>query len=270
MDFGGKTIVITGASSGIGRETAILFASTGARLALVGRNRKRLSSVALECRNAGAHEAMELVCDVRDYGQVKGACAAIMKRFRELDVLVNNAGFGAYHAFKEQEIGELEDMMRTNFFGTVYFTKELLPALARGSHIVNIGSMAGKLAFPNYSGYCASKFAVSAFTESLYHELLPEGIGVHLICPVGTKTGFFDNPSFEGHPHRIRYDSMMLASAVAEMVADAIRKNRPETVPTIRERAILLLKYNLPWLYRSIMQGNYLKRKTWKTGQQGK
>src|SRR3989344_4715937 len=195
MDFAGKAVVVTGAGSGIGKESAIAFAKRGANLALVGRNMKRLEETAKLAQGNGAGRAVCFKCDVGKYSEVKKACMLIKKEFGKIDVLMNNAGFGAYHPFAEQEIPELEQMMKTNFFGTVYFTKELLGAIPKNGHIVNVSSMAGKLAFPNYSAYCASKFAVAAFTESLYHELLRKEIGVHLICPIGTKTHFFDNES---------------------------------------------------------------------------
>ena len=260
MDCKGKAVVVTGASSGIGRETALAFAAAGADIALVARDRKRLWQAALEIRELGA-QAEIFICDVGDFAKVKKTCDEIKEKFGKVDILVNNAGFGAYHPFAEQGIEELERMMETNYFGTVYFTKELLGAIAQGGHIVNISSMAGKLAFPNYSAYCASKFAVAAFTESLYHELLHKGIGVHLICPVGTKTHFFDGESFEGHPHRVKFDSMMEASVVARMVVEAVENNRREVIPTFREKFAIILRAGWPWLYHRIMQTNYVKRR---------
>ncbi len=259
MDFTGKAVVITGASSGIGREAALAFGARGAKIALVARNLENLKEVQGELRQKNC-EAFPFACDVGKYAQVKKTCAEIKKKFGTIDALVNNAGFGVYRPFEEQEITEIEEMMQTNFFGTVYFTKELLSAMQGGSHIVNVSSMAGKLAFPNYSGYCASKFAVSAFTESLYQELMRKGVGVHLICPTGTKTHFFDNKSFDGHPHRVHFESMMEASEVARLIVEAVEKNRFETIPTIREKVALFLRANLPFVYRRVMQTRYVKR----------
>ncbi len=261
MDFIEKIVVVTGASSGIGLESAIAFASRGAKLVLVGRNKARLEKAKKITLEKGAVSAHTIVCDVSDYAQVKTACEEIIKRFGKVDVLLNNAGFGVYRLFAEQEIEELEMLMKTNYFGTAYFTKGLLPGIPRGGHVVNVSSVAGKLAFPNYSAYCASKFAVTAFTESLYHELLPKGIEVHLICPVGTKTHFFDNESFDGHPHKIHFNEMMQASEVARMIIDAVENNKMEVVPTLREKFAIVLKAVAPWLYHRIMQSNYVKCK---------
>lgn len=261
MDFAGKVIVITGASSGIGKETALVFAKDKPQLVLIARNKKKLAEAQKECEEKGA-QVLLLECDVSDYSRVKKTCKKIVKKFGNIDILINNAGFGVYHPFREQGIKELEDLIKTNYFGVVYFTKELLPAMQPGSHIVNVSSMAGKIAFPNYSAYCASKWAVSGFTESLYHELLreEEGIYVHLVCPTGTQTNFFNNPSFDGHPHRIHYDKMMPALQVAKLIADSIRGNKYEVIPTLKEKVILLLRANTPWLYHRIMQSNYARR----------
>src|SRR3989339_1829327 len=119
MDFKGKYAVITGGSSGIGRETAIAFAKRGANVILVARNEKKLNEVKDLCLQKGAAGAFAFVCDVGDYPQVKLACGKIAKRCGRVDVLVNNAGFGAYRPFENQEVYELEQMMKTNFFGTV-------------------------------------------------------------------------------------------------------------------------------------------------------
>ncbi len=261
MGFDGKVVVITGASSGIGMEAALSFAGRGAHLVLVARNEKRLQETKKECEDAGSGKIITLKCDVSDYAQVKKACAKIKKGFGSVDVLVNNAGYGLYGQFREAKIEDYENLMQTNYFGTVYFTKELLPLMDRGSHIVNISSMAGKLPLTNYSGYCASKFAVWGFTESIYHELLSEGIFVHLICPSATRTRFFDNESFANHPHKKHPEKMEDPKAVAKWIIDAIESDKLEIVPQVpKEKLALFLLANAPWLYHKIMQSRYVKR----------
>ncbi len=261
MDFSGKAVVITGASSGIGLETALAFSKMNARICLIGRDKEKLSLAEKECAAAGAQKTLAIRCDVGDYSQVKKACGSIKKEFGKIDVLVNNAGHGMYGAFRDAEIEDIEGMMATNYFGTVYFTKELLGAMEKGSHIVNVSSMAGKLALTNYAGYCASKFAVSAFTESLRHELMKDGIGVHLICPTATKTHFFDNKSFAGHPHNENRSGMDEPSQIAQWIVRAIGRNLPETTSQRpKEKLALFLRANFPWLYGMIMQSRYVKR----------
>ncbi len=260
MDFAGKAVVVTGAGSGIGRETALAFAKRGARLALIGRGMERLLQTEKDCLALGCpKKAMSIRCDVGGYAQVKRACARIKKDFGAVDILVNNAGFGIYGAFRDIGIEEIENLMRINYLGTVYFTKELLPLMGRGSHIVNISSMAGKLPLTNYSGYCASKFAVWAFSESICHELRKDGIGVHLICPSATRTHFFDNESFAGHPHTMHPEKMADPKDVAGWIIDAIEKGRLETIsPSLKERVAVFLLANAPWLYHHIMQSRYV------------
>ncbi len=261
MAFDGKTVVITGTSSGIGRETAEAFAERGARLVLIGRNVTRLNETKKACLEKGALEAVVFRCDVSDYALAKKTCAQIKKKFGSVDVLVNNAGYGIYGALRDTEIKDIEGLMRTNYFGTVYFTKELLPTMGRGSHIVNISSMAGKLPLTNYSGYCASKFAIWAFSESIYHELKWDGIDVHVICPSATRTHFFDNESFAMHPHRRQPERMADPKEVAGWIMDAIERGRLETVsPSLKEYIAVFLLANVPWLYHRIMQSRYVKR----------
>lgn len=267
MDFSGKAVVVTGASSGIGLETALAFSKMNARICLVARGKKKLSLAEKECAAAGAQKTLALACDVADYAQVKKACAAIKKGFGKVDVLVNNAGYGVYGAFQDSKIGDIKGMMRTNYFGTVYFTKEILPTMEGGSHIVNVGSMAGKLALTNYAGYCASKFAVSAFTESIRHELMKDGIAVHLICPTATKTHFFDNKSFAGHPHNENRGGMDEPSRIARWIVNSIERNVPETTSQRpKEKLALFLRANFPGIYGRIMQSRYVKRQLEKEG----
>lgn len=261
MDFAGKAVVVTGASSGIGREAALALAKRNARLALIGRDMEKLWHTEKGCIGLGCPKALIIKCDVGDYAQVKRACARIKKEFGTVDVLVNNAGFGIYGQFRDACVEEIENLMRTNYFGTVYFTKELLPLMGRGSHIVNISSMAGKLPLMNYSAYCASKFAVWAFTQSIYHELMKDGIGVHAICPSATRTHFFDNESFAGHPHKDHPEKMADPEEVAGWIIEAIEKGKLEIIsPALKEKVAVFLLANAPWLYHYIMQLRYMKR----------
>jgi short-subunit dehydrogenase len=111
--------------------------------------------------------------------------AKTLVAYDTIDILVNNAGIGMRRPFLETPLDMIEDLMRTNYLGTVYCTREVLPSMiARGhGHIVNISSVAGHIGTLNMTGYCASKFAINGFSESLYHELKPRGIAVSLVCP---------------------------------------------------------------------------------------
>jgi uncharacterized protein len=258
MNFTEKTIIITGASSGIGKTTALLFAEKKANLVLIARNKERLAKVELQIKSKGV-QAVSIVCDVSDNRQVKNAVKKVQKRFGKIDVLMNNAGFGIYGDFAQAPLKSIRDQMETNYFGTVYCTKAFLPLMKKGSHLVNISSMAGKLAFPGYAGYGASKFAVAGFTESLYHELKPD-ITVHLICPSGTQTKFFDNASFTGHPHRIYATHMDSPELVANAILKAIEKKQFEVILHMKEKIAVLLRAFLPSMFLKRIYSSYKKR----------
>ncbi len=254
MDFKNKIVVITGASSGIGEATAIDFAERGARLVLIARNMKRLEKVQKLCEDKGA-KTLTLICDVSNAEDVKTTCEKIRKQFGHVDILINNAGFGVSKSFQDQSIADVESMMATNFFGTVYFIKELLEVMPKGSHIVNISSVAGKIAIPNFSGYNASKFAVSGFSEGLYYELQPK-INVHLILPTGTKTRFFENDSFK--KENILLSDLMQAEDVSKMIIDAIEKNRFETFPRLKESFYVKMRAIFPSFFMGQLKKRFL------------
>ncbi|MBI5355746.1 MAG: SDR family NAD(P)-dependent oxidoreductase, partial [Candidatus Aenigmarchaeota archaeon] len=204
------------------------------------------------------------VCDVSMHKNVRDMVSIVLKELGKIDILVNCAGFGVYKTFEQHTIDDIEGQMKTNFFGTVYCTKEVVAhMLERGKgDVVNVASMAGKLSFPNYSGYCASKFAVVGFTESIYHELKPKGINVHLVCPAGTQTAFFNHPSFEGHPHRVHYTEMMMPEEVAAKIINAINRNIFEIHTPLMESVIVKAKSVFPTLFRQVQQQRHLARQS--------
>lgn len=188
MDFHEKIAVITGASSGIGRATALELARRGAHVVLAARRAELLENVAGECRKFGVR-AQIAVTDVRD----RDACRNLIAAAGDVDILVNNAGFAIYDSSEEARIDEMRDMMDTNFFGTVHCTQAVLPLMLsrkRGS-IVNVGSITGIMGFARMGGYCASKFAISGWTEALRDEVIGKGVSVALVCPATTDTEFF-------------------------------------------------------------------------------
>ena len=188
MKLNGKTVVVTGASSGIGRAVAIALAGRGATLFLAARRAAELESVAAICRDRGV-SATVVVTDVRD----RDACNRLIETAGRVDILINNAGFAIFDPIEGARAGELESMMATNYFGTVWCTQAVLPQmLARGEGtIVNVGSIAGIMGYARMGGYCATKFAVAGFTESLRDEVLGRGVRVALVCPGTTETEFF-------------------------------------------------------------------------------
>lgn len=191
MNYTDQVVLITGASSGIGRCLAIDFAKRGAIVVGCSRSKEQLDGTLNEVRAASLSSTM-IRCDVGDRKQVQSMVAKVLADFGKIDILINNAGMGMRGPFAETPLDVIEKVMRTNYLGMVYCTHAAVPSMiARGAgHIVNISSVAGKIGTPNLSGYCASKFAMNGFSESLYYELKPLGIHVSAICPGPVRTGF--------------------------------------------------------------------------------
>src|SRR6058998_637166 len=174
--YRGAVGVVTGASSGIGAQLARDLAQRGMRVALLARREERLRELAEELVKRGG-EAVAIACDVADRASVDGAIRGVVERYGQVDLLVNNAGYGRHVLFKDHDVADIERMMRTNYLGTVYGVHAVLPAMrARGrGWIVNIASVAGKLGQPDEVAYSATKFAVTGLSEGLAFELTPLG-----------------------------------------------------------------------------------------------
>jgi NAD(P)-dependent dehydrogenase (short-subunit alcohol dehydrogenase family) len=184
-----KVVLITGASSGIGRATALRLAGHGARLALAARSAGALADVVGEAERAGA-EALAVPTDVTDPEQCRRAVESAVGRFGALDVLICSAGVSMRARFLDCDLPAIERVMRVNFFGVLYATHHALPHVkkARGS-LVAVSSLTGKRGTPTYSVYGASKFAVQGLYEGLRVELKPDGVHVGVFSP-----GHVDTP----------------------------------------------------------------------------
>ena len=188
VDFKGKTVVVTGASSGIGRAAAVAFARGGARVVIAARRAELLEEVARDCRAAGA-ECHAIVTDVTH----RDDCQRLIDGSGIVDVLVNCAGYAVFDAIEGAKPDDLESMMQTNYFGTVWCTQAVLPQMLerRSGTIVNVASIAGLMGYSRMGGYCATKFAMIGFSEALRDEVIGRGVRVAMICPGTTDTAFF-------------------------------------------------------------------------------
>ncbi|HEX8248672.1 MAG TPA: SDR family oxidoreductase [Pyrinomonadaceae bacterium] len=183
-----KVILITGASSGIGRETAKLFQSKNWKVAAT----MRAPEKAEDLRKIADVECFRL--DVTDTDSIKSAIAATMEKFGRLDAVVNNAGYGLVGAFEAATDEQIEKQFQTNVFGLMNVCREILPVFRerRKGIIVNVASMGGRITFPLYSLYHATKWAVEGFSESLQYEVEQFNIRVKIIEPGPIKTDFYD------------------------------------------------------------------------------
>ena len=181
----GKTAVITGAASGIGRETALLCAGRGAALAVCDVNEAGLAETVAQARAVGVDVVSDRV-DVSDPAAVDGFAAHVHDRFDGVDLLVNNAGIGVLAKFLETELADRQRQIGINLMGVVHGCRSFLPRMVsrgRGGHVVNVSSQAGFQANPALNAYSTTKFAVFGFSEALRSELRPHGIGVTVVCP---------------------------------------------------------------------------------------
>jgi NADP-dependent 3-hydroxy acid dehydrogenase YdfG len=187
----GSVCMITGASAGIGRASALALAREGASLVLVARRKPRLDELAELVHSAGGR-AIAVVGDVREEETALRAIQAAKEHFGALHILLNNAGMGNYKPLIETSAEEYDEMMDTNMRSTFLFTRHAVPLMTeqRSGAILMLSSMAGKYGFAGEAVYCASKFAQVGFAQALDKELRPYGIKVGVICPGGVKTEF--------------------------------------------------------------------------------
>jgi 3-oxoacyl-[acyl-carrier protein] reductase len=187
----GKTVLITGASSGIGRASALALAQEGANLVIIARRQERLEELEAAIRQAGG-QAVSVVGDARREETAQQCVATATQTFGTLDILINNVGVGNYKPLVDTSAAEYDELMDTNVRSTFLFTRHAVPAmLDQGSGIIlMISSMAGIYGFAGEAVYCATKFAQVGFAQALDKELRPHGIKVGVICPGGVKTEF--------------------------------------------------------------------------------
>ena len=228
--YDGLSALVTGASSGIGRQLALRLAKEGARVALVARREADLETVAAEIRNAGG-EALVLPCDVAESEQVADVSRRALEAYGSVDILVNNAGYGGQSNFLDWDIEDMERLMRVNYFGTLYFTKALLPQMVarKTGWLVFISSVSGKIASPEKSAYAATKFAMTGLAEGLSLDLEVSGSGVHLLTvhPGVVRTPFFTEQMLKDMPEKTR-NSMVEPEGLVDAIVGALAKGKRE------------------------------------------
>lgn len=265
MDLRDKVVIVTGASSGIGYQTALEFARQGAHLAIAARRAEPLEELAGRCRDLGV-KVLTVATDVT----VRGDCSALADvtraEFGRIDILVNNAGFAIFDPIEKASASDLERMMQTNYFGMVYCTQAVLPTMLQQSNgaIVNVSSIAGLMGYENMGGYCATKFAVTGFTEALRDEVIGRGVAVSLVCPATTRTEFFVTAEKGKMPAASRLILAIPPERVARKIVAAARSGRARTVLPFTAAAFMKLKELTPGVAHFLMRrvSSLLSRKS--------
>jgi len=235
--FQDHTVVVTGASSGIGRALALRLADQGAQVVLAARSVERLEALAQACRQRGG-QALVVPTDVANEAQCQALIERALGEYGRLDMLVNNAGIGLVAKLEDlPDLGLFKHVLDVNLYGAVHCTYHALAYLKQSKgRLVNISSLGGRVALPHNSAYIASKFALEGFSESLRTELHAEGVSVTVVSPYWVVTEFHEHyMDKDGRPKgpsgRALYTSrMMTADTCARIVIEAARRRKREVV----------------------------------------
>jgi len=251
MKIKGKTVVITGASSGICRPPAIEFARRGANVVLAARRTAQLDETAGTCRRFGVN-ATAIGTDVTK----RADCVALIAKAGNVDVLVNNAGFATFDTIESAQAEDFEAMMNTNYLGTVHCTQAVLPQMLtrqRGA-IVIVSSIAGLMGYARMGGYCATKFALVGFAEALRDEVMSRGLQVALVCPGTTDTEFFVKAERGKIPGASRLIITLSPERVARAICDSAEDGRYRRIVPFGAAAFMRLKEFFPRLAHALFR----------------
>ena len=263
----GSAAAVTGAASGIGRALALELAARGCDLALADRDEAGLQSVAAEIAKTQQRKVSTHRLDVGEPDQIAEFAAAASAAHPKLNIVINNAGVALLGAFSEIEQAQMEWLFNINFWGTVHGTRAFLPILAKQpeAHIVNLSSIFGIIAPPGQTAYCAAKFAVRGFSESLRHELAmanspvrlsvvhPGGVATNIVRNSRTGTGITDNARRAQSIDRFDAVAKTTPTAAAQRIILGIEKNQPRILIGNDARFMDLLQRFRPATYWKVL-----------------
>jgi short-subunit dehydrogenase len=234
MELGGKVVVITGASMGIGEAIAKSFAQQGASVVLLSRDATRAE--AARTRIGLPDRTVALSCDVRNSEEIDRVLGLTLHHFKRIDVWVNNAGHGLLDSVSQMEMSACRDMFETNFFGSVAAMQAVIPVMRQqgAGTIINISSVAGHIPLPFHAAYSATKFALNAIGKAAGVELKKDGIHLLTVCPGYVRTAFGENAVQGRELKKVRPGSVR--GVTAERVARAtlrgyLKQKREVIVP---------------------------------------
>lgn len=258
-----KVVIITGASSGIGKATALYFAQKGSKLAIAARSIEKLEQTASEIKRYEV-EVVSIACDVSKEVDCKSLIDQTVEKFGQIDVLINNAGISMRALFNKTEMSVIRNVMDINFWGCVQCTKFALPhLLASKGSVVGISSIAGYVGLPARTGYSASKFAMHGFLEALRTENLEKDLHVLVACPGFTasnirNTALTADGTSQGESPRTE-EKMMSAEEVAAHLYNSIKQRKQRLVLTTEGKlAVFLSKWAPKFLQKMVF--NKMKR----------
>ncbi|WP_448698899.1 SDR family oxidoreductase [Mucilaginibacter sp. AW1-3] len=251
MSLKGKVVIITGASSGIGRAMAVEFAKRGANLILGARQYVALCELGQHLEGLYNVKAIAVQCDVTSEEECRFLINQALVTFKTIDVLINNAGISMRALFKDADVTVLKRLMDVNFWGTVYCTKYALPQITKNKgSIVGVSSIAGYKGLPGRTGYSASKFAMNGFLDSLREENLKTGVHVMTACPGFTSSNIRNTAltadGSEQSESSMNEQKMMSAEAVAKLIADGIETRKRTIIMTTQGKLTVLLSKFFP------------------------
>lgn len=263
--FQNKVVLITGASSGIGRSTALRFARQGAKTVLLSRSQAKLELVAEEIREF-SDDVFVVPADVSSKTEVEAAVEKTLKKYGRIDVLFNNAGLS--HVGRADEprfVDDLRGMFEVDLLGAIHVTQAVLPAMRRqgSGHILNMSSVVGRKAFPGFGGYSSIMHALVGYTNALRQELQDEPISVSIIHPALTQTPLLSEVSPEDMPPPFRRLTPISPELVAKAALDGIHKNTARIVVPALPRLLMLadaLSPHLGDLFVRLLQKRWFSR----------
>jgi short-subunit dehydrogenase len=266
MDLKNKTVIITGASSGIGKACAEEFARKGANLVLGARQYVTLCEITQDLENRYGIKAVAVQCDVSKENECEELISQAVLTFNRIDVLVNNAGISMRALFKDLDLVVIRNLMDVNFWGSVYCTKYALPHLLKtqGS-VVGVSSIAGFHGLPGRTGYSASKFALNGFLEALRIENLKTGLHVMLAAPGFTtsnirNTALVKDGSVQGESS-MDEGKMMSSEKVAEIIVDGVIQRKRRLIMTGQGNLTVALSKFLPGFLDRMIYKHFSKEK---------
>lgn len=248
-----RRVLITGGSSGIGKQVAADLLRRGAQVGIVAQHQDKLRAAELELRQISP-DVWSYACDVAVLDEVRAMARAYRERFDAPEVVINNAGYAVYYTFEQMPAEEIRRLFDVNLTGAALVTRELLPDMIRtgGGRVVMMASIAGRIPMTPCSVYSASKHGLVALAELLRVETGRFNIKVHVVCPGRVETEFFSHPSFKTRTHRPETSRTIPVEAVSRAVIDAVERNRFMTYVPRHFGLLAWLAAAMPLVFRPL------------------